>query len=75
MSIRWRTNGDLVCAATSSQEYGDTYINDRLHYQLSVISKAIVANVEHDTNGLWHWVHSQNFLRASLEKSSVWRSE
>lgn len=67
MSIRWRLNGDLICAATSEPEEGDTYIDDRLHYQLSVISKAIIADIDHESNGLWYWIHSDNFLRAKKE--------
>ena len=67
MSIRWRPNGDLLCAAMSKAEDDDTYIDDRLHYQLSVISRAIIADVDHETNGLWHWVHSEDFLRARPE--------
>ncbi len=67
MSIRWRENGDIVCAAMSLPEKGDCYIDDRLHYQLSVISKAIIADVDHEVNGLWHWVHSEaGILRANV---------
>jgi hypothetical protein len=66
MAIRWRKNGDLMCAAMSSPEEDDTYIDDRLHYQLSVISRAIIADINHEKNGLWHWVHNK-FLRALPE--------
>jgi len=59
MSIRWRKYGELVCAAMSQPEEGDTYIDDRLHYQLSVISKCIIADQHHEDNGLWHWVHNR----------------
>ena len=55
MAIRWRKDGNLVCAAMSEPEDGDTYIGDRLHYQLSVLTCAIVADADHKTNGLWHW--------------------
>ena len=65
MSIRWRKDGRLVCAATSDAEKDDTYIDDRMHHQLSAVSKAIIADVDHERNGLWHWVHG-SFLRASL---------
>ncbi len=60
MAIRWRKDGRLLCAAMSKEEDGDTYINDGLHYQLSVISRAILADVEHETNGLWHWIHNEH---------------
>lgn len=69
MSIRWRVSGELVCAAMFPEEPGDTYINDRLHYQLSVVSRAIVPDVDHEENGLWHWVHGDRFLRAQWEKA------
>lgn len=42
----------------SSVEDGDSYIDDRLHYQLSVVSKSIVAATDHETSGLWYWIHS-----------------
>ena len=68
MSIRWRSDGRLVCAAMSKEEKDDTYIDDRLHYQLSVISRAIIADVDHETNGLWYWVHNENYrLRGKKE--------
>lgn len=60
MSIRWRLNGDLVCAAVTEAEKDDTYIDDRLHHQLHSVSGAIIADVNHEENGLWHWVHSEN---------------
>ena len=66
MAIRQRKDGRLVCAAMSEPEEGDTYIDDSLHHQLSAVSKAILADVYHETNGLWHWVHG-SFLRASRE--------
>ena len=68
MSIRWRINGDMICAAMSEAMPNDCYIDDRLHYQLSVISKAIIADINHETNGLWYWVHSESErLRAIKE--------
>jgi hypothetical protein len=39
----------------SEAEEGDTYIDDRLHYQLSVLTKSIVADLNHKSNGLWYW--------------------
>ena len=67
MSIRWRLSGALVCAAMSEPEDGDTYIDDRLHYQLSVTSRAIIADTDHEESGLWHWIHQEDFLRATKE--------
>ncbi len=66
MSIRWRSNGEMLCAATSEIEPDDCYIDDRLHYQLSVISRSIIADIDHENNGLWYWVHNDHgFLRAT----------
>lgn len=58
MSIRWRKSGELLCAAMTDEQDGDCYIDDRLHYQLSVISRCIVADIDHEKNGLWYWVHT-----------------
>jgi len=43
----------------SQPEEGDTYVDDRLHYQLSVVSRAILADINHEENGLWYWVHEE----------------
>ena len=66
MAIRWRIDGALVCAAMSDEEDGDCYIDDRLHYKLSVEERALVADIDHEKNGLWHWSHG-SFLRAKAE--------
>ena len=63
MSIRWRQSGELLCGAMSEPLDTDSYIDDRLHYQLSVISRAIYADIDHEENGLWHWVHIDRALR------------
>lgn len=57
MSIRWRKSGELLCAAMTETKEGDCYIDDRLHYELSVVQKCILGDAEHEKNGLWHWVH------------------
>lgn len=59
MAIRLRKDGTMICAAMSEEQEGDTYIHDGLHYQLSAISCCILADVEHEKNGLWYWVHSE----------------
>lgn len=72
MSIRWRKSGELVCAAVSDPEEGDTYIDDRLHYQLSVISRAIIPSSDHEEDGLWFWVHGYSnnnyFLKGEIAR-------
>lgn len=55
MSIRWRKDGRLLCAAMSKEEKDDTYIDDRLHYELSVERRVIVASADHKNDGLWFW--------------------
>ncbi len=59
MSLRWRLTGEILCAAKSEEMEGDTYINDRLHYELSVIQKTIVPDLKEEENGLWHWLHGE----------------
>jgi len=55
MSIRWRKTGELLCAAKCEEEEGDTYIDDRLHYQLSVELGVIEPNHDEKRTGHWHW--------------------
>lgn len=59
MALRWRKNGAIVCAAKTASESGDTYINDRLHYELSVIQKVVVPDIHESKNGIWHWLHGE----------------
>ncbi len=66
MSVRWRADGTVVCAAMRDEEPGDTYIDDRLHYQLSVIQRVLLADTDHETTARWHWLHG-GYLRARGE--------
>ena len=75
MSIRWRKDGRLLCAAMTEPEDGDTYIDDRLHHQLNSISRCIMADVNHFDNALWHWVHGGYSLRALDEVKYVKEQE
>lgn len=59
MSLRWRKTGEILCAAKSEPMDGDTYINDGLHYELSVIQKCIVPDKKEEENGLWYWLHGE----------------
>lgn len=67
MAIRWRKDGRLLCAAMTEPKEGDAYIDDRLHYQLSVVSRAIIADIDHEHTGLWYWMHQDGFIRGDLE--------
>jgi hypothetical protein len=42
MAVRIRKNGRIFCAAMNPPEDGDTYIDDGLHYKLSVENKMLV---------------------------------
>lgn len=55
MSLRWRKDGPLLCGAKSEPKEGDTYIDDRLHYQLSV-TKAVMPHEDEKKTGLWDFV-------------------
>lgn len=57
MSLRWRSDGTdktLVCGAKSNPRDSDTYIDDRLHYHLS-LTGVIEPDENEKTNGLWYW--------------------
>lgn len=66
MSIRWRKSGELLCAAKHKEKEGDTYLDDRLHYELAVVQKVLVPDREEETNGRWHWLHGDRgiFVRS-----------
>jgi len=55
MALRLRKSGNLYCAAKTKKKIGDTYIDDRLHYQLSEILKIIEPTLEESKTGLWKW--------------------
>ena len=55
MSIRWRKTGELLCGAKSKMMNDDCYIDDRLHYQLSIELGIIYPDKNESENGLWHW--------------------
>lgn len=54
MSLRWRHDGRLLCGAKTEVEPDDTYIDDRLHYHLS-LTGVIEPDKDEAGNGLWHW--------------------
>jgi len=56
MAIRWRKDGSIVCARMYKAEEGDTYIDDRLTYELTVVQRVIVPDPGCKTNGFWYWV-------------------
>ena len=69
MSLRWRKNGDLLCGAKTLPDESDTYIDDRLHYQLSVELKVVIPQEDEQRSGIWHWIknHPTNSVPSSKE--------
>jgi hypothetical protein len=57
MVLRIRKDGRILCAAIHPAQNGDTYIDDSLHYQMSVIHKVIVTEEidRHMIRGEWWW--------------------
>ncbi|KKM13696.1 hypothetical protein LCGC14_1713570 [marine sediment metagenome] len=57
MALRIRKDGRILCAAAHPAEPGDTYIDDALHYEMSVIHKVIVTEPfeYHQRHGQWWW--------------------
>lgn len=58
MAIRIRKDGRMLCAALTSAESEDVYIDDGLHYELSAVKKLLVTTpmeVHEKTNGEWYW--------------------
>lgn len=55
MSLRWRCDGTLICGAKSTPRDCDTYIDDRLHYYLSQIIRAVGPHADESETGLWDW--------------------
>lgn len=63
MALRIREDGRILCAAKHPAEAGDTYLDDGLHYRLSVDLAAIVTEPMycdggrrgHAYHGEWWW--------------------
>lgn len=57
MALRIRKDGRILCAAMHPKESGDIYIDDGLHYYLSVEKKLLVTepHEKHKDHGLWWW--------------------
>ena len=69
MSLRWRGTGELLCGAKSEPMDDDTYIDDRLHYELSVHQRVVVPDANEETNGLWHWVHGECYRSDHIDNA------
>lgn len=55
MSLRIRKTGEILCAANTKAEEGDIYLDDNIHYYLSVLTEAIIASPNHKEDNLWFW--------------------
>lgn len=55
MALRIRYTGEIYCAAHTEEQEGDTYIDDGLHYTLSVLVGAIRPSKTHFQDNLWFW--------------------
>lgn len=58
MALRIRKDGRILCAVLHPQEDGDTYIDDGLHYEMSVVHKVIGTECmeKHKVHGQWWWI-------------------
>jgi hypothetical protein len=58
MALRIRKDGRILCAALHCEEVGDTYIDDNLHYEMSVLYRVIACEPmpKHAESGQWWWV-------------------
>ncbi|KKM19064.1 hypothetical protein LCGC14_1659430 [marine sediment metagenome] len=58
MSLRWRRDGALLCAAKHEAQENDSYIDDKLHYQLAVELKVVIPQADERESGVWHWMEA-----------------
>lgn len=68
MALRIRKNGKVLCAAMHEAEQGDIYIDDGIHYELSVVVKVLVTEPMilkpdegrggHKRHGEWWWINN-----------------
>jgi len=70
MALRIRKNGKIVCAAINKARLGDCYIDNRLHYYLSVEKKILVTteNEHHMKNGGEWWWKGQEPSNVVIDK-------
>lgn len=57
MAVRIRADGRILCAALHPAEEGDRYLDDGVHYVLSVEQKVLVTqpHEQHMQRGEWWW--------------------
>ena len=62
LSLRWRTDGRLLCAAKHPPLTNDIYFDDAAHYRLSEAGLIVPQPDEH-TTGRWRWATWMDRLR------------
>jgi hypothetical protein len=57
MAVRIRKDGRILCAAMHGKEDGDIYVDDGVHYHLSVERRVLVTESfeSHYQHGQWWW--------------------
>jgi hypothetical protein len=60
MALQIRKDGRVLCAAMHVEEAGDIYIDDSLHYHLSVERGVLVTEPfeRHKERGEWWWINA-----------------
>jgi len=60
MAVRIRKDGRVLCAAMHPAEAGDIYVDDGVHYHLSVEAKVLVTepHERHRIHGEWWWINA-----------------
>ena len=80
MAVRIRKDGKVLCAAMHGEEDGDIYLDDEIHYHLSVIVKVLVTEPHdlHKFRGEWWWVNSipegveiEPFYKENLDENKI----
>lgn len=63
MALRIRQDGRVLCAAQHPQCEGDVYLDDDIHYRLSVELKVLVTEPMELPDGGGHGVHGEWWWR------------
>lgn len=71
MSVRVRKDGTVLCSAMHAERPGDVYIDDGLHYRLSVELRLLVTEQMHGGGGLGgHALHGQWWWRGHIDPAA-----
>lgn len=74
MAVRIRKDGRILCAALHPEKPGDIYVDDELHYQLSVELHLLVTESaeQHMVHGQWWWYAN---VPEGIEIDEWWKDE